>query len=46
MKAEDIVKGSLVIIKHSKEGGEVIKKPHRREVSHKSCKDESQCNWG
>lgn len=24
MKAEDIVKGSLVIIKHSKEGGEVI----------------------
>lgn len=24
MKAEDIVKGSLVIIRHSKEGGEVI----------------------
>ena len=24
MKAEDIVKGSLVIINHSKEGGEVI----------------------
>ena len=24
MKAEDISKGSLVIIKHSKEGGEVI----------------------